>query len=128
MSLPPVPVTDNDTMNEMDQLEVITEVVDETTILRPIGEIDLSRAPSLRHKLSEVQSTKPVRLIIDLIHVPYMDSSGVATLVEAMQVARRSGGKIVLCAMQERVQSIFEIARLDMVFTIVSDTTEALTA
>ena len=51
---------------------------------------------------------------------------GVATLVEAMQVARRQGGKIILCAMQERVQSIFEIARLDMVFTIVGDTEEAM--
>ncbi len=114
-------------MNDMDQIEVITEVVDDTTIMRPKGETDLSRAPSLRHQISEVQSAKPARLIIDLANVPYMDSSGVATLVEAMQIARRSGGKIILCAMQERVQSIFEIARLDMVFTIVGSTEDALT-
>lgn len=114
-------------MSEMDQIEVRTEIVDDTTILRPVGEIDLSRAPSLRQHISEVQSSKPARLIIDLTHVPYMDSSGVATLVEAMQVARRNGGKIILSAMQERVKSIFEIARLDMVFTIVGSTEEALT-
>ena len=57
-----------------------------------------------------------------------MDSSGVATLVEAMQVARRGGGKLILCALQEKVRSVFEIARLDMVFTIVASTEEAVTA
>ena len=114
-------------MNDMDQIDVKTEVMDDTTIMRPNGEIDLSRAPSLRHQISVVQATNPSRLIIDLTLVPYMDSSGVATLVEAMQIARRNGAKIVLCAMQERVKSIFEIARLDMVFTIVGTTEEALT-
>jgi anti-sigma B factor antagonist len=56
-----------------------------------------------------------------------MDSSGVATLVEAMQVARKQGGRLVLCGLQEKVRSIFEIARLDMVFTIVGSRNEALT-
>ena len=57
-----------------------------------------------------------------------MDSSGVATFVEAMQLARRKGSRLVLCDLQERVRSIFEIARLDMVFTIVDSTEEALAA
>jgi len=73
-----------------------------------------------------VQQHKPTKLIIDLVDVPYMDSSGVATLVEAMQTARRSQGQLVLCSMQVKVQSIFEIARLDTVFTIVSDTETAM--
>lgn len=114
-------------MNDADQIDVTTEVVDDTTILKPMGEIDLSRAPSLRAQINAVQKTGPAKLIIDLAHVPYMDSSGVATLVEAMQVARRNRTRIILCSMQERVQSIFEIARLDMVFTIVSTSEEALT-
>ena len=54
-----------------------------------------------------------------------MDSSGVATLVEAMQKAMRSQTKLVLCGMEEKVRSIFEIARLDAVFTIVDDTKAA---
>ena len=54
------------------------------------------------------------------------DSSGVATLVEAMQQTRRRGVKLVLCNMQEKVRSIFEIARLDTVFTIVDNTDQAM--
>ena len=42
-----------------------------------------------------------------------------------MQQARRHKSKLILCGMQDRVRSIFEIARLDMVFTILSDVEEA---
>ena len=113
-------------MNDADQIEVKTEVLEEATIVKPIGEIDLSRAPSLRHHLNEAQASKPGSLVIDLSEVPYMDSSGVATLVEAMQIARRNKSRIILCSMQERVKSIFEIARLDVVFTIVENREIAL--
>jgi anti-sigma B factor antagonist len=115
-------------MTSHDQIEVQVEKSGETTILRPQGDIDLSRAPSLRHRIGEVQRSKPPRLVIDLGEVPYMDSSGVATLVEAMQIARRDGSTLVLCAMQEKVRSIFEIARLDMVFTIVPGIQDAIGA
>jgi anti-sigma B factor antagonist len=104
-----------------DQIDVETEFVDGATVLRPKGDVDLSRAPSLREKISAAQRDQPDRLIIDLGEVPYMDSSGVATLVEALQVARRTGGKLVLCNLHEKVRSIFEIARLDMVFAIAAD-------
>ena len=115
-------------MANLDRIEVQTRIVNDVTIVSPVGEIDLSRAPSLRVQLTAVQSKKPKRLIIDLASVPYMDSSGVATLVEAMQNARKAGGKLILSAMQEKVRSIFEIARLDMVFTIVNTTDEGITA
>ena len=93
-------------------------------VLTPNGDIDLSRAPSFRIQIAEVFERKPGKVIIDLSKVPYMDSSGVATLVEAMQIASRTQSKFVLTGLQERVRSIFEIARLDKVFTI----TESLDA
>ena len=108
-----------------DQLDVQTEIDDTATVVRPCGDVDLSRAPSLREQISVVQNRRPNRLIIDLSGVPYMDSSGVATLVEALQVARRTGGKLILCGLQDKVRSIFEIARLDAVFLITATLAEA---
>lgn len=102
--------------------------IENTIIITPVGEIDLSAAPTLRTEIYSAQATRPPKLIIDLVEVPYMDSSGVATLVEAMQTARRTGSKLVLCSLQEKVRSIFEIARLDTVFTIVSSADEGLNA
>jgi anti-sigma B factor antagonist len=123
-------------MPERKDLNVQVEQVGSTAIVRPDGEIDLGSSPVLRRCLSSIQqagsSQSPrggaVRLVIDLTQVPYMDSSGVATLVEAMQVARQSGGDIILCGLQERVRSIFEIARLETVFTIAPTAEEALQA
>jgi anti-sigma B factor antagonist len=115
-------------MTDAGEIEVKQEQHGETLVLTPMGEIDLSRAPALRTHLSQAIAGKPPRLIIDLREVPYMDSSGVATFVEAMQLARRNDSKLVLCGLQERVRSIFEIARLDMVFTIVGDCNEAMNA
>lgn len=103
-----------------------SETRDGGIVLSPSGDIDLNASPILRIELRKLQGAKPIRLVIDLSGVPYMDSSGVATLVEAMQVARKSGGKLVLCGMQDRVRSIFEIARLDTVFTIVPDAATAM--
>ena len=106
-------------MTDGADLEVqLEQLGDDALILRPKGEIDLSRAPSLRVHLSQALADRPERLIIDLGDVPYMDSSGVATFVEAMQLARRKGSELILCGLQPRVLSIFEIARLDMVFKI----------
>lgn len=108
-------------------IEVHLETTSDATIVQPLGEIDLGNATALRTHISQAQRSKPARLVIDLAKVPYMDSSGVATLVEAMQVARKHGGLLVLCGLQDKVRSIFEIARLDMVFTIVASRAEAMT-
>ncbi|MBT8484881.1 MAG: STAS domain-containing protein [Phycisphaerales bacterium] len=113
-------------MTDGDDIEVQQQTQGEALILTPIGEIDLSRAPALRTHLGAALKTGPRRLVIDLKQVPYMDSSGVATFVEAMQLARRADSELILCGLQDRVRSVFEIARLDMVFKILTDTEEAL--
>ena len=95
-------------------------------VVAPAGDVDLNASPTLRQALKQVQQTKPQSLVIDLSGVPYMDSSGVATLVEAMKIARDQRSKMVLAAPTPRVKSIFEIARLDMVFKIVATVDAAL--
>ncbi|MCC6320251.1 MAG: STAS domain-containing protein [Phycisphaerales bacterium] len=109
-----------------DSIQIRAETVDGATVVSPVGDVDLTASPVLRNELKRVHTSKPPRLVIDLSQVPYMDSSGVATLVEAMQISRKNGTKLVLCSMQPRVKSIFEIARLDTVFTIVADKPAAL--
>jgi len=108
-----------------DGFKVNVRAINDGFVLSPIGDVDLSRSPVLRLEIAQVQKKNPARVVIDLSQVPYMDSSGVATLVEAMQTTRRSKGKLILCGMQHKVRAIFEIARLDMVFVIVDDLDKA---
>jgi len=106
-------------------MEVLVQSRDQSVIVSPAGEVDLSVARELQAHLKKAMESKPSRLVVDLSKVPYMDSSGVATLVEAMQITRKQSTKLVLCGLQDKVRSIFEIARLDRVFTIVSTADEA---
>ena len=64
--------------------------------------------------------------MVDLSRVTYIDSSGLAALIEAMQKMDGCGGKLVLAGLQENVRPIFEIARLDQVFVIFPDVKAAL--
>lgn len=106
-------------------MEVRAEQSGSVSIVAVEGDVDLNSSRSLQTQLRESLGSSPDKLIVDLSGVPYMDSSGVATLVEAMQLSRKKHTKLVLCAMSDKVQSIFEIARLDKVFTIVDDRAEA---
>lgn len=108
-------------------MEILVENSAEAVIIAPNGDVDLSCSRDLQSRLKKALEPKPRRVVVDLEKVPYMDSSGVATLVEAMQISRKQSTRLILCAMQDKVRSIFEIARLDRVFTIVAGRDEALT-
>lgn len=97
-----------------------------TVILDLQGEVDLHRSVSLRGSLLETLQDKPVQIVVNMQDVEYMDSSGLATLVEALQVSRKNGTQLKLAGLQPRVRSIFEISRLDGIFKIFRDETEAL--
>jgi len=92
------------------------------------GEIDLHVSPRVSISLRQMIEKKPKRLVVNLSGVTYLDSSGLAVLIEAMQNVEKYGGKFALAGMQETVRSIFEIARLDQVFHIFMDVDSALVA
>jgi anti-sigma B factor antagonist len=90
------------------------------------GEVDLHSSPDLREVLlGAIEKHKPRKIILNLSQVPYMDSSAVAVLVEALQKIRKTGGKIFLTNLQPRVKGLLEIARLDAIFILVENEEEA---
>jgi anti-sigma B factor antagonist len=91
------------------------------------GEIDLHNSPDLRGVLLELLAKhEPKRMVLNLSLVPYMDSSAIAVLVEALQKIRKIGGRIFLTDLQPRVKGLLEIARLDSIFVIAADEADAL--
>jgi anti-sigma B factor antagonist len=92
------------------------------------GEIDLHVSPNIAASLIMMIEKKPRRLIVDLARVSYIDSSGLAVLIEGMQKVQQYGGKFALAGLQEHVRTVFEIARLDQVFKIFPDVNTALAA
>jgi anti-sigma B factor antagonist len=90
------------------------------------GEIDLHVSPMVTVALNDVIDKKPERIVVDLSGVSYIDSAGLAALIQAMQKVEGYGGKFMLAGLQETVRSIFEISRLDQVFQIFPDADAAL--
>ena len=98
----------------------------QTAVLALAGEIDLHESAQVRQRLEPVLAQKPRRLLIDLTAVSYIDSSGLAALIEAFQRIQPQGGVLALCGLQPAVRDIFEIARLDQVFKIYPNRAAAL--
>lgn len=91
------------------------------------GEIDLENAGEVRKTL--LNSLKQKKdLLIDLSAVSYIDSSGIASLVEGLQVARKQKNELSLVSVSIRALRVLELARLDRVFAIHADVATALAA
>jgi anti-sigma B factor antagonist len=101
---------------------------DEPNVLPLEGEIDLHVSPRVSAALAAMIEERPQRLVVDLAKVTYIDSSGLAVLIEGMQNVEAYGGKFIIAGIQENVKPIFEIARLDQVFIIFPHVDAALAA
>lgn len=90
------------------------------------GEIDLQHSPAVRRRLMELMFERR-DVLVDLAQVAYIDSSGIASLVEAYQMARKNATRFVLVAVSQPVLRVLQLARLDKVFTL-ADTVDAALA
>lgn len=91
--------------------------VSDAIIVAFSGDVDLESSPEARKVLLEcVGKNKPI--LVDLSKVGYIDSSGVASLVESLQSARKVGSDLLLVAVSEGALRVLQLARLDKVFTI----------
>lgn len=91
------------------------------------GDVDLQTSPEARKVLlSCVGQGKSI--VVDLSKVGYIDSSGVASLVESFQSARKGGRNLVLASVSEGALRVLKLARLDKVFTICESVEDGLTA
>ena len=89
------------------------------------GDVDLQSSPEARKVLLEHVGRK-MPVLVDLSKVNYIDSSGIASLVESLQVARKGGEDLLLVSVSEAALRVLELARLDKVFTICGNIDEGL--
>jgi anti-sigma B factor antagonist len=97
-------------------------------ILRLEGEIDSHSSPPMAAELRSMIKDKPKKLVIDLSKVRYIDSSGLAVLIDGMRKVEAYRGKLYLVGMQDSLRVIFETSRLDQAFRIRSNVDDALAA
>jgi len=97
-----------------------SETIDGIVLIRLRGEVDLSWSQQVRQAVLAALERHPA-VGVELSEVSYIDSSGIAALVEGFQSARARGGRFALVAISDAVRAVLELARLDRVFLIVAD-------
>jgi anti-sigma B factor antagonist len=101
--------------------------INTTTILDVSGNIDMSNSPEVRKALlREIREQGVTRVLLNLSAVNYIDSSGVASLVEGLKVSRDLGLRLVLFGLNDSPREVFKISRLLKLFEVYDDETQAM--
>ncbi len=89
----------------------------EQDVVRLSGNVNVERSLEIRKVLLEAVAGKR-NVFVDLSKVAYIDSAGIACLVEALQMARDHGADLGLLSVSTQAMRVLELARLDMIFPI----------
>ncbi|MFH1798213.1 MAG: STAS domain-containing protein [Candidatus Omnitrophota bacterium] len=87
-------------------------------ICRIEGEIDIDTSRDIKRSVDKVISRDKNKVIINLKDVNYVDSSGLATMVEILKSLRLVNGELKLTNLSQKVRGLFEITKLDKLFDI----------
>jgi anti-anti-sigma factor len=115
------------------ELQITVTQVNDATMLSLSGRVSVDSSPMLRHQLLSVLKSKSIKamLIVDLSEAPYIDVSGIATLIEALKFARNHNVALRLAGVRGRLKNLFEVTGVLVLFersfhTTASSTPKAL--
>jgi anti-sigma B factor antagonist len=108
-------------------VKISTRRMDKAAVLDISGDIDMAHSTELRRVvLVEFRESRTPRLILNMLEVRYIDSSGVASLVEGLKASRDVGSRLILVGLSPFVQEILRLTRLLTIFEIYDTEEKAL--
>ena len=100
-------------------MKIAARHLDKITIFDVSGDIDLANSPELRKALlKELRELRTPRVILNLKAVRYIDSSGVASLVEGLKASRDVGARFILFGLNTTVREVLQLSKLVKIFEI----------
>jgi anti-sigma B factor antagonist len=81
------------------------------------GEVDMESSPRLLQEIHQ-HVARGSRTVVDLAGVQYIDSAGIAVLVQGLKAARKRGQEFALRAPSTQVAAVLELAQLRQLFRI----------
>jgi anti-sigma B factor antagonist len=121
-------LTENFDTAKESALQVLTETVGGIAFLEPDAKfVDASNAPNFKSgMLNAIDLTKLVA--IDMRYIEFMDSTGLGAMVAFLRRVEKNEGRLLLCNMQPKVRTLFELVRLYKIFEIFNDRDACLRA
>jgi anti-sigma B factor antagonist len=108
-------------------MEIIENQKEDVSIFKLNGRLDSNTSPALEKKLVAAIENGTRNMVIDFENLDYISSAGLRIILKTTKDLKRTEGNIVLCAMQDYVREVFEIAGFDTFLPIFSTVDEALT-
>jgi anti-sigma B factor antagonist len=109
-------------------LQIAIRKLDKITVVDVAGDVDLASSPDLRKVLlTELRELRIPRVVLNLTAVRYVDSSGVASLLEGLKAARQTGSRFVLFGLNAKVTQVLQLSKLLTFFEICENEQQALT-
>lgn len=91
------------------------------------GDIDLANSPAMRKVLlTEIKEHHAQKVFLNLNKVRYIDSSGIASLVEGLKASRDNSSRLILYGLNPSVREVMELSRLQKIFEIYDSEEQAL--
>jgi anti-sigma B factor antagonist len=114
-------------MSILPHFEMSSETRDETThVIHVKGEIHVSTAPEFAARLDDAMVQDATAVVLDLIEVEFIDSTGLTVLLNGLRSVTLRGGRLALAVSNPTVLRLFEITRLDATFDIQPTVEDAL--
>jgi len=107
-------------------VNISIENKDEISIVKVSGEITFSTSGDLRKKLLELVDKGSKKIILNIGGVDYIDSSGMATMVEILQKIKSKDGYLALCKVKDKIKDILEMVKLKDLFEMFDTEEEAI--
>ena len=98
---------------------------DNTSIVDIAGDLDLKGSPALRKLLFEALTESP-KVVINLSEIRYMDSSGIAVMIEALKNSQKLNREFAMFGMNARVREVFKLTRVLPLFQVFDTEEQAL--
>ncbi|BCL33901.1 STAS domain-containing protein [Nostoc sp. MS1] len=90
-------------------------------VIEPSGILDGIRGNQLRREVNDILDSGIEILLIDMKEVKFIDSSGLGSLVSAMQLVRNANAKLFVCSISDQVRMLFELTKMDRIFQVFVD-------
>ena len=108
-------------------MQIVARESEGWVILDLSGDIDLAHSPAMRKALLvEIKEKRIPKVYLNLKKVRYIDSSGIASLVEGLKASRDQGSRLILYALSPSVREVMELSRLQKIFEIYENEEQAL--
>ena len=110
-------------------MDIEVEKIDENALIKLSGRLDMNSSPDLRKAALTLYTKGECKnLTIDFANVSYIDTSGLATLIEILVTAKEQCAQLTLSDLNEKVRYLLDVNGLTGFFTIAGSVRKQLHA